>query len=103
MKASQRLLVNFTLNFTSTTESSVTSMKQSLMLAYSQVQIPSNYIYNLVSFIDEEDEVNGTYFYYCDVFSRIDAKDKEEAFSYQEQINSDPDSISRSKFAQFLS
>jgi len=91
--------VNFTLNFTSAALSSVTSMNRSLLLAYSAVQIPANYISNLISF-SAVGEVDG--FYFCDVFSRIDARDKSQAYSYQDQINSDPDSVDRSKFAAFL-
>jgi len=74
-------------------------MNRSLLLAYSAVKIPSNYISNLVSFT-AVDETDG--YYFCDVFSRIDAKDKSQAFSFEDQINDDPDSVSRSKFAAFL-
>lgn len=45
-------------------------------------------------------EVDG--YYFCDVFSRIDAKDKSQAYSFEDQINSDPDSVDRSLFAAYL-
>jgi len=74
-------------------------MNRSLLLAYSAVHIPANYISNLVSF-SAVGSVDG--YYFCDVFSRIDARDKSQAYSFQDQINSDPDSVSRSQLAAFL-
>jgi len=74
-------------------------MNRSLLLAYSAVHIPANYISNLVSF-SAVSSVDG--YYFCDVFSRISARDKSQAYSFQDQINSDPDSVSRSQLAAFL-
>lgn len=64
------------------------------------VQIPTNYIHNIINFESSEDN-NYFGYYFCNVFSMIDAKDKSQAYSYQEQINSDPDDVSN-KFANYL-
>eukprot|EP01083_Nonionella_stella_P237286 832551_1 len=82
----QQLIVNFSLNFTCESLINISVMNTGLLLAYSMVNIPSNYIHNKINFVMFEQKL----YYFCNVFTSINAKDKSEAYSYEDQINSDP-------------
>ena len=75
-------------------------MNSSLNKAYAAVHIPTNYISSQRIWFTHKKGVDA--YYYCYVFTRIDAVDKSAAFSYETQINSDPDTVARSKFADNL-
>lgn len=81
----QQLLVNFTLNFTSSKESTTYTMDESLKLAYSYVGIPANYIQNYQYPLHIE------IYYFYKIYSVINAKDKAQATDYQALIASDPE------------
>ena len=89
MNPKQQLLVNFSLNFSSPLLVSVHSLDIYLKESYAMVQIPTNYVFNKINFISDEDGDVESY-YFCDIFSRINASDKGEAYHYQELIQTDP-------------
>jgi len=99
-------MVNFSFYFTSSTPIDIhsDSMNVSLNKAYAAVHIPTNYISFQHIVFDQHafSASDSMYHYNCSVFTRINAVDKPKAFSYEAQINSDPDSVARSDFAEHL-
>jgi len=75
-------------------------MDIALKEAYAFVQIPTNYIENKVTFINDEDDEHISY-YFADVFTSIDVENRGQAYDYQELIETDPDDTS-SIFAKTL-
>eukprot|EP01083_Nonionella_stella_P044539 119890_1 len=96
--ATQRLEVNFTLNFRSISGTFITpnSVNDSFNFAYGLVGIPVNYIDNVIHLEHDDDG------YMCRILSRIDAQDKGVAAVYETLIGADMDDDTSSKFAMVL-